>query len=211
MLKIEGKMAKSKYNWFLFQFYALISPILILIIPNSILTNYPVLQSFTNYMALVIPSIDVLSDASVLNEAFRLQLSLSWIIGIISVIYFSCYYLNVLNYFVKYKNKKMRSCLNDDEFEAIQYRYIQMVNGKFTNVILVVFIVFMIYFSMEFYTGEIIEASQRILNTKVLIQSRIGIIWFVFLTTSILFYALPIILWNVFISIYNNIAKDKCH
>jgi hypothetical protein len=181
---------------------------IIFLIPNDVLTNYPFLQSFTDLIAGIIPGIDVLSNASKLNEALRLYLSLLWVVG---SVFFLGLVLNYINLFISIALNKF----TDEEQSFLKDNNDKEVKSVFNHFAIWFFIIGIVFLALlRLYDGSIVESERLILHTLNMIQSRLGIAWFglfigfawaIFLPSVIMIY----LYWLVFNNInYNEGEKD---
>jgi hypothetical protein len=204
----KEKAILNKINFYRYQNILvnsfLVFTLSIFFIPNDVLTNYPFLQSFTDLMAGIIPGIDVLSNASKLNEALRLYLSLLWVVG---SVFFLGFVFNYMNLFISITLNKF----TDEEQNFLKDSNDKEVKSIFNHFAIWFFITGIVFLALlRLYDGSIVESERLILHTLNMIQSRLGIAWFgLFIGFACVVFLPSIIMMYLYWIIFNNINYNE--
>ncbi|MDY6119836.1 MAG: hypothetical protein SPI03_00645 [Campylobacter sputorum] len=120
--------------------------LIIFILPEKILTIFPFLNYFTNFMSQIFPNIEIYSSANKMPELVKFYFSYAWVIAIIAVIW--CIYK------LPKVAKEARKYFGTGEFKnkgILKEKFIPLFKNKNKSLKDYVFIIFITIFLLGVY------------------------------------------------------------
>lgn len=180
MEKEEKKKLRKEYDDFTkknprkmflirYFYYSIIASLVIFILPQNILTEYPFLKYFTAFMGNIIPNIHIYAQVSKMSELVAFYYSYMWLVIIIVTILFLTT--------ISKANDEAKKYFGTNEYEGrgiLPSKYLIFYRGKealFASIALFVLVLFTLYMN---YTGSLIDGGISRLRFNEVINTRFG-------------------------------------
>lgn len=204
LTKEEYKILEKEYDEFFNKYHYgkcfitilytnIVMLIIIFILPEKILTIFPFLNYFTNFMSQIFPNIEIYSSANKMPELTEFYFSYAWVIAIIAVIW--CIYT------LPKVAKEARKYFGTGEFKnkgILKEKFIPLFKNKNKSLKDYVFIIFITIFFVWCIFGFIVGNIVDTLLGNWMFHSRFGLfIYALFQNLGI--YALFFIFTTIFL------------
>jgi hypothetical protein len=176
-LQIEFRQLKrSEYDkaYDKILYFFIIASLVIFVIPTNILSVYPSLKSFTQFMATIFPNINVYAQRSKWSEVTELYFSYMWIVALITI------FLMIIS--IPTVNEKAKKYFGTGKYKGkgtLNHKYLMFVNIFRLKKILVVIVILLMMGTVIYmnYTGSLIDGGISRLRFSEAIGTRFGMLF----------------------------------
>ncbi|CAM3458968.1 hypothetical protein [Arcobacter aquimarinus] len=184
--------------------FFLVASIVVFLIPTNILSVYPILKSFTQFMAKIFPNITIYAQRSRWSEVTEFYFSYMWIVALITIV------LIIMT--IPTANEKAEKYFGTGKYKhkgILNHKYLifvpQLLSFKYFLLITAA-ILLSLYGIYINYTGSLIDGEISRLKFGEIISTRFGMLFIAVIFQVIIIHGLVVILIR---SILNTIHIQK--
>lgn len=154
--------------------FSIIASLAIFLIPTNLLSVYPSLKNFTEFMATLFPNISIYAQRSKWPEVTEFYFSYMWIVTLIAVV------LIIVS--IPTANEKAKKYFGTGEYKGkgtLDHKYLMFVNPISLKNFLILIAIFSMFGSIIYmnYTGLLIDGGISKLRFGEAISTRFGMLF----------------------------------
>lgn len=153
-------------------YFSLIASAIVFIIPKDILSQYPFLRYFTEFMRNIFPNIDIFAQRSKAPELTEFYFSYMWLVAIVMI--------GLIIFAIPKTNEEVKKYFGTGEYKGkgiLPYKFVSVMQSFFNTKYLLYYLGIILIFGYAVYsdyTGSLIEGGILRLRFGEAISTRFG-------------------------------------